>query len=165
VLLSHKFTETLPAAVAVPGASPKLGARGWGPFEVLKVLSDVVVKLQLPDEWKQHAVVHASYLIPWQEESEMFPDRAPPPPDPDVIDGEEHFVVEAFRDHMWRGKQLWLKVKWLGYPEEENKWRPYRELAEDVDDEFLAEFIEGYRQARQLPVGFHTKPPKKQTRR
>jgi len=33
---------------------------------------------------------------PWQDGSKDYPEREPPPLDPEIIDGEEHYHVEAF---------------------------------------------------------------------
>jgi hypothetical protein len=150
VLLSIKFTDCLPTAVAsVAGATPKLSARGWGPFEVLEVINDVAIRLKLPPKWKMHPVVHASYLIPWKT-SDQFPDRDPPPPDPEVIDGEEHFHAEAFRNHRMYQKKFQYYVKWTGYGEEDNTWEFFDNLKEDLSPDALAHLVQKYQEDRQL---------------
>lgn len=64
-------------------------------------------------------MIHTSYLTPWKDGSATFPEREPPPPDPEVIDGEEHFHVEAFRAKRVRRGMLEYLVKWSGFPENE----------------------------------------------
>ena len=45
-----------------------------------------------------------------------------PPPQPVLLDGEEHFENESMLDsHMQRG-QLQFLIKWKGYAYEENSW-------------------------------------------
>jgi hypothetical protein len=156
VLLSHGFVNGLPQGARLGSARAKFGARGWGPFEVEEVVSEVAVKLKLPGQWKIHPVVHVSYVVPWKE-SDLFASRDDPPPDPVVIDGEEYFYVEAVRDHEWRPGGLYYLVKWRGYPEEENTWESAEQLLEDCEE--LAGYVESYRSARQLPKGFERRPP------
>jgi hypothetical protein len=156
VLLSHSFLNGLPQGAKLGAARAKFGARGWGPFMVEQVVSEVAVKLRLPASWKIHPVVHVSYVVPWRE-SALFPERAPPPPDPVVLDGEEMFYVEAVRDHEWRPGGLYYLVKWRGYPEEENTWEPAMTLLEDC--EVLPALVESYRVLRKLKKGFERRAP------
>ncbi len=155
VLLSHTFTSGLPVVARVGDASAKFGARGWGPFEVERVISDSVVRLKLPPSWKMHPSVHVSYLQPWRDASAEYPDRSPPPPDPVVLDGEDFYHVEAIRDHSWSSDKLWYKIKWVGYPEEENTWQEESQLREDCEE--LDRMVSVYREARGLPEGFNTR--------
>jgi len=60
------------------------------------------------------------FLTPWKDGSATFPEHEPPPPNPEVFDGEEHFHVEAFRaKRVCRGILEHL-VKWNGFYEEDN---------------------------------------------
>ena len=73
----------------------------YGPHKVVEVASPVAVRLQLPPSFKIHPVIHVSHLKTEVDGTQQFPDRpeyaAPPPPE--VIDGEEHYLVESFRGH------------------------------------------------------------------
>jgi glycosylphosphatidylinositol phospholipase D len=155
VLLSHTFTSGLPVVARVGDASAKFGARGWGPFVVERVISDSVVRLKLPPSWKMHPSVHVSYLQPWRDASAAYPGRSTPPPDPVVLNGEEFYHVEAIRDHSWSSEELWYKVKWLGYPEEENTWQKESQLRQDCEE--LDRFVSVYRTERGLSEGFNTR--------
>jgi hypothetical protein len=156
VLLAHTFTSGLPAVVKVGDASSKLGARGWGPFVVEQVLSDSVVRVKLPSEWRMHPTVHVSYLTPWRDSAATYPDRLPIPPDPDVLEGEEYFYVKAIRNYRWRRGSLWYLVKWRGYPEEENTWLLADQVQEDCAD--TLQLVEAFRVARGWPSTFSQRP-------
>ncbi|KAH7283507.1 hypothetical protein KP509_34G010400 [Ceratopteris richardii] len=47
------------------GQKPKLSPRFCGPWTVIKKISDVAYKLQLPENCKVHAVFHVSKLRPY----------------------------------------------------------------------------------------------------
>jgi hypothetical protein len=154
VLLSGSFISNLPNTVQAHGAGRKLASKYWGPFEVEHVINGVAVRLKLPATWNIHPVIHVSHLIPWQDGSEYFPERQPPPPDPEIVDDEEHYLVEAFRAHRRRRGTLEYLVKWAGYPEEENCWRPAHELQEDMSSDAFQQILSSYHtylNSRQLP--------------
>jgi hypothetical protein len=108
--------------------------------------------LELPENIKIHPVVNSKYLKEYVDGAETFPYRpeytAPPPPD--VIQGEEHFFVEAFRKHKGVGDKLRFLVKWKGYPESENRLRPIKTLREDLDKKTLNKLITAYCKAANL---------------
>ncbi|KAJ9510442.1 hypothetical protein QJQ45_015921, partial [Haematococcus lacustris] len=127
------FTHIRPATQAA-GAARKFTPRQHGPFKVLEVVTPVALRLQLPAEWKSvHPVVHVSHVKLHHDGSARFPTRNPAPaPEPDIIDGEAHYHVEAFRNHRFQRRKLQLQVKWLGHPEHENSWVPLAQLQEDM---------------------------------
>ena len=45
----------------------KLVPRHYGPFQIIKVISPVVYKLELPDQWRIHNVFHIDLLSPYIE--------------------------------------------------------------------------------------------------
>src|SRR5712664_2911170 len=48
--------------------------------------------------------------------------QSDPPPDPILVDGEEHYEVEAVLDsHIFRGRLQYL-IQWKGYSYEHNSW-------------------------------------------
>eukprot|EP00983_Pelagomonas_calceolata_P056842 1144805-Pelagomonas_calceolata.AAC.1 len=128
VLLSSKFVSNLPSSLQATGSGSKFTAWRWGAFEVLEIINDVALRLKLPTTWKIHPVIHASYLNPWRDGSEQFPEREPPPPGPKVINEEEHFHVEAFRGKRTRRGTPEYLVKWSGYPEEDNEYISSKQL-------------------------------------
>eukprot|EP00878_Enallax_costatus_P031779 GHUV01034818.1.p1 GENE.GHUV01034818.1~~GHUV01034818.1.p1 ORF type:complete len:142 (+),score=8.35 GHUV01034818.1:33-428(+) len=80
-----------------PG-SRKLLPRWVGPFEVLKRVSAVAYKLQLPDTMSRiHPVFHTSLLKPYSK------DAAYQPPPPVLLeDGSLEYEVEALLDYRER---------------------------------------------------------------
>ena len=55
--------------------------------------------------------------------------KAHPPPPPEMIDGEEHYIVEQVLDSQLMRGQLQFLVKWEGYGYEENSWIPESDIA------------------------------------
>ncbi|KAJ9519158.1 hypothetical protein QJQ45_007709 [Haematococcus lacustris] len=152
-LCDNFFTHIRPATQAA-GAARKFTPRQHGPFKVLEVVTPVALRLQLPAEWKSvHPVVHVSHVKLHHDGSARFPTRNPaPPPEPDIIDGEAHYHVEAFRNHRFQRGKLQLQVKWLGHPEHENSWVPLTQLQEDMTQNVLKKLLRAY--------AFRTKQPK-----
>jgi len=100
--------------------------------------------LKLPITWKVHPVIHTSYLTPWKDDSATLPKREPPPPDPEVIDGEEHLHVEAFRAKRVRRGMLEYLVKWSGFPEEENEFITAKQLQEDMSEDAFQKVLDDF---------------------
>lgn len=154
VMISHKFISSLPSGLTVAGVKSKFLPRNWGPFEVTQVINDVAIRLKLPTSWKIHPVIHSSYLTPYHDGQQYYPDRQLPPPDPEEIEGELHYSIEAFVNHkVARGKRYFL-VKWEGYSNEHNEWRPITALQQDMTPESYKECVEAYRAQRNLPSNF-----------
>jgi hypothetical protein len=123
----------------------------------LEVINEVSCRLDLPPQWKMHPVVHASCLIPYRDGSAQFPDREPPPPDPEVEDGEAFWSVEAFVRHVFKGGQrrkLHWVVKWTGYGPEHNTTEPASELRQDLGQEVYERLVEDYRVRAGLSANF-----------
>ena len=61
------------------------------------------------------------------------------PRPPDVIDGVEHYTVEAFMDSRFigKGRQKYLEylVRWEGYSPDNDEWVSAAVLQEDLDSE------------------------------
>ena len=75
----------------------KLASKHYGPFGVVKEISPVAYKIQLPMSWGIHDMFHASLLSPYQETTAHRPNFSQPPPD--LIDGEEEYEVECIINH------------------------------------------------------------------
>ena len=126
----------MPTVLQAANAGNKFAARGWGPFEVVEVINDVALRLKLPPAWRIHPVVHTSFLSPWRDGSATFPDREPAPPDPEIIDDEEHYAVEAFLAKRTHRRRTQFLVKWVGRPDEFNEWVNADQLLEDMPEAF-----------------------------
>ncbi len=110
--------------LALPYGTIKLAPRCYGPFKIMKVLSPVTYRLELPFQWTIHPVFHAALLTPYVETTEHGENYSRPPPD--LIDNDEQYKVEVIRNHHYHGQQKHLQylVKWMGYPESDNTWEP-----------------------------------------
>jgi Chromo (CHRromatin Organisation MOdifier) domain len=105
----------------------KLAAKFAGPYQIIKVISPVAYRLQLPVGTKAHDVFHASMLKPYHGDANT--ERATLSPLPVVMqDGEEEFEVESIISHRRkRGKSQYL-VEWLGWPLSESTWEDEKQL-------------------------------------
>ena len=107
-----------------PHQITKLAPKRYGPFKIIKAISPVAYRLQLPPAWTIHDVFHASLLSPYSETPAHGPNFSRPPPD--LIGGEEEYEVESIKAHRYfgRNKGLQFLIRWKGYPESDNTWEP-----------------------------------------
>jgi hypothetical protein len=121
----------------------KLAPKRYGPFRVIKEISPVAYRIQLPTSWGIHNVFHASLLSPYHETTAHGPNYSRPPPD--LIDGEEEYEVERIINHRRHGRSRVLQyfVKWKGYPESDNTWEP-------ADQVHAPELLKGYHRKNPL---------------
>jgi len=121
----------------------KLSHRRLGPFPVERRVGMNAYRLVLPLSMKRlHPVFNVVKLTP--APIDPIPGRrAPLPPPPELIDGEEEYVVEAILNSRMFRKRLQYLVKWEGYSIEHNTW----EYAENVDN------------APEKVAGYHVKNP------
>jgi len=93
----------------------KLAPKQYGPFKVLKKVSNIVYQLELPSQWKIHNVFHTSLLTPYVETEQHRPNYPEPPPD--IIKGEPEFEVEQIvgSQRVGRRKSLEYQIWWKGY--------------------------------------------------
>jgi hypothetical protein len=70
----------------------KLAPKQYGPFTIVKKVSDVVFQLELPHQWKVHNVFHTSLLTPYIE-MELHGQNFPEPPS-EIVEGDPEFEVE-----------------------------------------------------------------------
>jgi hypothetical protein len=113
----------------------------WGPFKVLAV-SDTTVDLEFPSTSKKDPTVSRQHV-----------ERLPPDdfgralPEPELIDGEEAYEVEAIIGErlFGKGKERQFRVKWQHWPINHASWEPEAKLQEDMDHDTLQRMITQYR--------------------
>ena len=75
----------------------KLNPKWYSPFKILKAVSPVAFKLDLPVLWTIYPIFHASLLTPYIETYAHGPKCSQPPPD--LINDKEQYEVEQIRNH------------------------------------------------------------------
>jgi hypothetical protein len=109
--------------------SAKLDWKRVGPYSITERIGNVAYRVALPPHVKAHNVFHVSLLSPFRQDT--FGGRQPPPPEPERIDGELEWEVEAILDSRKKPGRgdgcLWL-VKWKGYGFEEASWEPWENV-------------------------------------
>jgi hypothetical protein len=102
--------------------SQKLSHRRLGPYPVEKQVSRNAYRLKLPKSLNRlHPVFNVVKLTP--APSDPIPGRRPaPPPPPELVDGEEEYIVEEILDSRVFRKRLQYKVRWEGYGTEHDSW-------------------------------------------
>jgi hypothetical protein len=117
--------------------SQKLAHHYLGPYKVEKCVGTHAYRLKLPAAMSRlHPVFHVVKLLPAPRDP--IPGRRPTAvPEPELIDGEEHYEVEEILDSRLFWNKLQYLVAWKGYGYEENTWAN----AEDVNaEELIQEF-------------------------
>lgn len=113
------------------GTSTSLAPKNFGPVRIIKKVSPVAYKVELPDSWSNHPVFHVSQLTPFHEDDEeQFPDRPLPKrrdfykgPDNDDQFEVERIVAEKQVKSGRQTKTMYL-TKWKNYPDHDNTWEP-----------------------------------------
>jgi hypothetical protein len=117
--------------------SRKLSHRRLGPFTVERKVSNNAYRLRLPLAMKRiHPVFNVIKLTPAPQDP-IAGRRAPPPPLPEMIDGEEEWLVEEILDSKVINRKLRYLVKWKDFGIEHNSWEPHDQVhAPDLVTEF-----------------------------
>ena len=106
--------------------SKKLLAKRLGPRTIIKKLSDVSFRVDMPRPWRVHCDFHAKNLTHLPENE--FKIRSAP--EPDYHDGEERYIVQRLDARRRHYKKLQYFVVYKGYPTDDGQWRPRAELLE-----------------------------------
>lgn len=123
----------------------KLDPLWVGPFEITEVISPVTYRVAIPHDWKIHDVFHISLLKPHLS-STLFPDRETSlarkrwGPQED----EQWFVIEKFLDKRGTGRAECFKVRWKGFPPEDDTWEKAVNLRRDLGHESFDSYLEEY---------------------
>jgi len=105
--------------------SRKLSHRRLGPFPINSQVGNSAYQLRLPPSMgRLHPVFNVVKLS--LAPPDPFPGhRASPPPLPEIVDGEEEWVVEEILDSRMVNRKLRYLVKWEGFGVEHNSWEPW----------------------------------------
>jgi hypothetical protein len=123
--------------------SLKLDHKNLGPFKILKRISAVVFKLQLPPTMRIHPVFHVSLLQP--QTKETVKGFVQPLPPPIIVNDQEQYEVDEILDSRLKGrryKRLEYLVSWKGYSPSDNSWEPDAHL--DDAPELVSAFHRRY---------------------
>jgi hypothetical protein len=95
--------------------SRKLSHRRLGPFPIVKQVGNSAYQLWLSPSMSQlHPVFNTVKLIPAPIDP-IEGHRLHPPPLPEIIDGEEEWVIEEILDSKMMNRKLRYLVKWKGF--------------------------------------------------
>ena len=108
----------------------KLTPRFIGPYEVVKEINEVAVKLRLPEHMKMHDVFHIRLLKPYKTDG-----RVQPPPQPVEVMGQTEYQIQEVLAHevrkVGRKNVTFYLIRWEGYGPEFNTWEPEENLTAD----------------------------------
>ena len=91
-------------------------------------MSPYTYQLHLPPSMSRlHPVFNVVKLTPAPEDL-ILGRRPQPPPLPEIIDGEEEWVVEEFLDSRVVNQKLRYLVKWEGFRIEHNSWESWDDI-------------------------------------
>jgi transposase InsO family protein len=126
VLLS---TEHITTAYDSTRPAASLQARFFGPFTLLQQRSPVSFQVELPPTMRIHDVFHVDRFKPFFSSPESLGRRSLPPPEPEIINGEIEYEVEAILAHRTRRKRMEFLIKWVGYDEaKDSTWEPLQSI-------------------------------------
>ena len=89
----------------------KLDQKRYESFKILKVISQGVFQLELPEGWMIYNVFNEDLLTQCKEQGQHV-DSAPLP---DIINKEEEYKVEEIRKHQKKKRETQYLVHWKGY--------------------------------------------------
>jgi hypothetical protein len=106
----------------------KTGTSFLSPYEIVKVVGPHAYKLKLPRMLNRIHPVFNVVKLKAAPEDPIVGRRAQPPPEPEMVDGQEEYEVEAVKDSHLRYGKLEFLITWRGYGREAWTW----EREEDV---------------------------------
>ena len=124
----------------------KLGPKCTGPFTIKEILGPLTFRLTLPLQWQIHDVFYATLLTPYIETNAHGPNYTNPPPD--LVRDHKEYEVEAILSHKGQGSRRQYLIKWKGYPDSENIWKPEQSL------EHASLILKQYKSCRLLCILF-----------
>jgi hypothetical protein len=121
--------------------SRKLSHKRLGPFPIERQVGNNAYRLRLPASMNRLHPVFNVVKLTAATDDPIPGRRFPPPPLPEIIDGEEEWVVEEILDSKVINRKLRYLVKWKDFGIEHNSWEPW----DDVHaPELVAEFYRNH---------------------
>jgi Chromo (CHRromatin Organisation MOdifier) domain len=139
--------------------SKKLSHHHLGLFKIVKRVGNGAYHLKLPQSMSCiHPVFNAVKLT--LAPSDPIPGcHLKPPPPPEIVNGEEEWVVEEVLDSKVINWKLRYLIKWEGFGIEHNSWEPWDSIhAPDLIAEFYQKHPGAARQVRAIDfsaIPFH----------
>lgn len=132
------------ADISTTRPSKKLSHRRLGPFKVEAKVGRYAYRLKFPKSMSRlHPVQNVTKLTLAPVDPIVGRKTTNPPP-PELIEGDEHYIVQQILDSRRFRNRLQYKVRWEGYDESEDSWL----YAEDVfSPDLVAEFHQLHPQA------------------
>src|SRR5271155_2238712 len=131
--------------------SKKLSHRRLGPFKVIRKVGNGAYRLKLPPLMSRlHPVFNVVKLMPAPSDPILGRHPQPRPP-PEIINGEEEWIIEEILDSKMVNRKLWYLIKWEGFGTEHNSWEPWNDVhAPELIMEFYQKHPGAARQIRAL---------------
>jgi len=125
------------ADITTTRPSRKLSHKYLGPFPVDRRVGSNAYRLKLPPSMHRiHPVFNVIKLTPVPLDP-IVGRHAQPPPPPEIVDGEEEWVVEEILDSKVMNRKLRYLIKWKDFGIEHNTWEPWDNVhAPDLVAEF-----------------------------
>lgn len=135
----------------------KLDNKLFGPFEIVKVITPMAVRIRLPQSWKIHDVFHVKLLEPYRASAQR-----PPPKVEEVLIDLSNAITEEFSIKRIRGasyskskRRVLYLVEWDGYPDRKD-WteEPFEHFSESGIEDLKDFHLENPAMPRDERVGF-----------
>jgi len=105
--------------------SCKLSHQRMGPFSIDSQVGNSVYQLHLPPSMGRLHPVFNVVKLSLAPPDPILGRQTSPPPLPEIVDGEEEWVVEEILDSQMVNRKLRYLVKWEGFGVEHNSWEPW----------------------------------------
>jgi transposase InsO family protein len=131
--------------------SRKLSHRNLGPFPIVRKVGNNAYRLKLPASMKRLHPVFNVIKLTTAPVDPITSRHVPPPPLPEIIEGEEEWVVDEILDSKVINRKLRYLVKWKDFGIEHNSWEPWDNLhAPDLIADFYRKHPGAARQIRAI---------------
>lgn len=108
--------------------SQKLSSKRVGPFVVKELIGKNALRLELPEHFKIHPVVHVIHTLPYVEKLEDLRKESFERPEPvPKVEGDT-YIVQKILEHKKVGKGYRFLVLWEVYPEHDATWQKTKDF-------------------------------------